>query len=481
MEQVSKRPFIVIGASICGAPIIKKEGIPMLIRSIVFSRRLSAIFIAGAMISVASAQEADPVKPKQDMFLVGGQATFILQYLPAFHSPYVGVNSLASIPQGRLSDTYTVYLGAHVTNGLDFYLNPEMARGGGIGNALGLAGYTNGDVIRNPTLGQDPYLARYYARWTIATGSGEQQADRGENQISEPVPTHRLVITGGKLGTNDIFDLNAYANSTRTEFMNWALLNDAAYDYAADTRGYTQGVAAEWVQPGYALRVGSFLMPKVANGIGLDPKISNSRGDQAELEIHPKLVSGKSPAVVRLLGYRNLADMGDYRESLALAAKNGGVPDIAATREQGRAKYGLGLNMEQPLGDGGDTGVFARLGWSDGRTESFAYTEADDHISLGAQISGKRWNLPTDRLGVALVSDGLSAPHRDYLAAGGSGFILGDGRLNYGRENIFETYYQRQLNKYASIALDFQLIGNPGYNKDRGPISVVSLRLHFEY
>jgi len=355
-------------------------------------------------------------------------------------------------------------------------VNPEVARGGGIGDAVGLAGYTNGDVIRNPSLGQEPYLGRYFFRWTLATGNGTEEVEKGENQFEGDRLTHRLVLTGGKLGVNDIFDLNTYANSARTQFMNWDLINNPAYDYAADTRGYSQGVSVEWIQPTWAFRIGSFLMPRVANGIDLDPHFSDSRGDQAEIELHTRLI-GKQAGVVSLLGYRNVAKMGNYDQAVA----SGNPPDIEATRQKGRVKYGFMLNAEQPLSDDGQTGLFARLGWNDGRTESFAYTECDDHISLGAQISGAKWKSPKDQLGIAFASNGLSGPHRNYLEAGGLGFLLGDGRLSYGRESVFESYYQRDLGRGFSAALDAQFILNPGYNSDRGPLAVLSARLHYEF
>ncbi len=263
--------------------------------------------------------------------------------------------------------------------------------------------------------------------------------------------------------------------------MNWALINDPAYDYAADTRGYTQGVAAEWVEPAWTVRAGSFAMPRVANGIDLEPHFGRSRGDQVEFEYRNSFIGRKPGGVLRLLAYRNLAAMGDYREAMANALETSTTPDITTTRKNARSKVGFGLNLEQPIADNGDTGVFARIGWDDGKTESFAYTEADDHLCVGGQVSGKHWKLPQDHMGVALVSDGLSAPHRDYLAAGGAGFILGDGKLNYGRENILETYYQRQLTPLLSLALDYQAIVNPGYNQSRGPVSVFSARMHMEF
>ena len=436
-----------------------------------------ALFLTEGFAAIATAQD-QPKTLNQETFLAGFQATFIEQYLPGFSSKYQGANSLQATPQGRLSDTYTAYLGYRASRVIELYVDPEMARGGGIGYALGLAGFTNGDVIRNPTLGQSPYWARYFARFTIATGQGEESVEKGENQIQGVRPTHRVVISAGKLGVNDIFDLNGYANSTRTQFMNWALLNDPAYDYAADTRGYSIGAAAEWIQPTWAFRIGSFQMPEVANGINLDSQINDARADQAELEIHRKMI-GTQVGIARLLAYRNLADMGDYNQAIAKA--DGGVPDVTSTRQRGRSKYGLGLNVEQPLADDGKTGLFTRAGWNNGTTESFAYTECDNHFSVGGQIAGSHWKSPSDSLGLALVSDGLCASHARYLADGGLGFLLGDGKLNYGRENVMETYYQRMFGKYVSAALDFQWIDHPGYNCDRGPVPVLSARLHVEF
>ncbi len=450
---------------------------------------------SGANLAAAQGKANPPEKPTQDAppnkapfpIQVNGQATFILQSLFKFRSPYqidtagLGGGSLLSRNEQELSNTYTLYLGARIRKNLEVYINPEMARGHGISNALGLAGYTNGEVIRNPTLSQDPYLARYFVRWNVAAGKGEEPVEQAQNQVKTSRPTHRLVITAGKLGVSDIFDLNAYANNTRTQFMNWALLNNGAYDYAADTRGYTRGIAIEWVNRDFALRLGSFQMPVVANGIDLAGNIGRNRGDQLEFELHPRLLRHRTPTIVRLLGYRNLAHMGDYRKAIALAQASGMTPDIVKAEARGNVKYGFGLNFETPLGDDGNTGVFGRYSWDDGATESFAYTEIDRHASLGVQVSGKQWRRPNDRFALAVVQNDLSSAHKDYLAAGGAGFLLGDGKLNYAPEQIVETYYNFQASKYMTLGVDYQLINHPGYNQDRGPVSVLSGRIHFEF
>jgi high affinity Mn2+ porin len=269
--------------------------------------------------------------------------------------------------------------------------------------------------------------------------------------------------------------------------MNNAFGNDAAWDFAQDARGYTNGVAISWVNPAWTLRVGTFQMPATAGGVHLAEDWPRSRGDQIELDRNARLLHGKQPATFRLLGYRNVARMGRYRAALAPAQGTGSPPDVTAVRRRGAVKYGFGLNFEQPLADGGATGVFGRWGGNDGATESFAYAEVDRTFSVGAQLSGVHWNRPLDRVGLAFAQNGLSAAHRAYLAAGGTGLNLGDGRLNYGAERDIEVYYAitrfagTRLSKLLALSLGYQSIQNPGFNRDRGPVSVLSVRLHAQF
>jgi hypothetical protein len=450
--------------------------------------RASSIVIAcliAAEMSRAQDSSSPPSAAKPESqdpwYHIGGQVTLIPQFLFPFESPYSGPHSLPSEHEGRMSQTYSLYLGVRPLSSLELFLDPEMARGQAIGNSLGLAGITNGDVIRNPSIGQDPYLARYFARWTIDTGGDREHVEGGDHEVAGFRSSERVVVSLGKLGSNDIFDLNSYANSTRTQFMNWSLINNTAWDYAADTRGYTKGVALEWVHPDWALRAGSFQMPTTANGPDLSTDIAHSRGDNIEGEYHARWWSETEPLIMRVLAYRNLADSGSYRAAIAQGQASGTTPDVTAVRQPGAVKYGFGLNVEQALADEGATGVFMRLGWSDGSTESFAFTESDRSLSIGLQLGGVHWNRPDDRVGLAFAVNGLSAPHRDYLAAGGLGFLLGDGKLNYATEQILESYYAWQFCRYAIASADAQLIENPGYNSDRGPVTVLSLRLHLAF
>jgi high affinity Mn2+ porin len=412
--------------------------------------------------------------------LLGTQITVITQHLDPVRSPYAGPNSLGPNAQTKTSDSYGVYGGVQVSPHLQGYLDVEMIRGSGINHVTGLAGPTNGDVIRQGTvdLGNGPYVARAFVRYTIPlAGASRDTLARGMDQIATVESSRRIEIVAGKFALTDMFDLSRYANNTRLQFMNWGLMNNTAWDYAADTRGYTNGVALAWVTPDYTLRLASAQMPTQANGNVFDDQLNRAFGDEAELTAN---IPGAG-TVVRTLAYFNEGRMGDYADAIAIAQETHTVPNIAADDQPGRTKYGFGLNLEQPLADSGETGLFARLGWDDGNTESFVFTEVDRHASLGAQVSGAHWHRSADRFGIGGVVHGLATPHEEYLAAGGSGFLLGDGALNYGHEEIVEAYYRAQLGDCVELSPDFQYIRNPGYNRDRGPATVPGVRLNLRY
>jgi carbohydrate-selective porin OprB len=316
----------------------------------------------------------------------------------------------------------------------------------------------------------------------LGTAHAVDTLARAPDQLPTIVSAHRIELTAGKLAASDLFDANRYANSTRTQFMNWGLFQNTAWDYAADTRGYTNGVALAWIAPAWALRAGSFQMPTEANGNHFDPSLRRARGDQVELALTPtwRALGTRAPTV-RLLAYVNHARMGDYAEALAAARALGTAPDIVADDRPGRRKTGWGVNVEQPLGDDGDTGAFLRAGANDGRTESFVFTEVERHVSAGVQVSGRRWGRASDVVAVAGVRHALSALHRAYLEAGGSGFLLGDGRLRYGPEEIGEAYYRAQAGSYVQVSPDVQAIAHPGYNRDRGPAVVGGVRVNVRY
>lgn len=410
--------------------------------------------------------------------LLGAQVTVIGQRLFPFAALYSGSKSLDTTGDTKATHTYGVYLGARVLAHLQAYLDVEMAQGAGISNATGLAGITNGDVIRQGTanLSRGPYLARIMLRYVVPLGAAGDTIARSIDQLPGVEPSARVEVKAGKLAASDDFDQNRYANATRTQFMNWGLFNNTAWDFAADTRGYTWGTVVAWVEPRWVLRLGTFAMPTMANGNQFDG-FPRARGDNVELTIRP----GSRGTVIRALVYQNHARMGDYAEALARAAATNSTPNIVSDDRPGRSKQGAELNVEQPLADAGETGLFARAGWNDGRTEDFVFTEVDRGLSGGLQLAGGHWRRAADRVGIAYVLHGLSADHRAYLAAGGQGFLLGDGRLRYGEEGIFEGYYRAQVGPYVELGPDVQWVHNPGYNRDRGPATVASLRLNVRY
>jgi high affinity Mn2+ porin len=418
------------------------------------------------------AQATDSADPISDRFWLSGQANFIRQQHGGFVSPYSGANSLRAAKEHATSRLLTLYTGVHITRRLEFLFDAESAGGAGVGDALGVAGFTNVDVVRNPDLGSAPYVARVMLHGVIPLGRSTVASDRTPLSTFGKLPERRLEVRLGKMSTADFFDVNAVGSDSHLQFLNWTVVNNGAFDYAADTRGYTYGLVLEYDDRWGAFRFGEMLMPKVANGISLDWNLARARAENFELEWHPNTFKER-PTVLRLLGFVNHANMGSYREALSDS-----TPDVTAHRRQGRVKYGFGLNLEQVFTQ--SWRGFGRLGWNEGANESFAYTEVDRTAEIGSDLFGRVWHRGADKIGAALVTNAISGDHRRYLEAGGSGFLLGDGRLTYGLEQIFEIYYNVHLWRGAYAAIDWQHITNPGYNKDRGPVPVIGFRVHLE-
>jgi len=414
--------------------------------------------------------------------LLGAQVDAIYQNAPSFHSPYTGEKSFIfdHTFKEELTHVYGLYLGSQITKSLQLYADFEMFRGSGISGGYGLGGYTNADVIRaGPAdLGQSPYLARLYARYVIPLSDvTTEPLERGMDQIPGRQYADRIEIKAGKLAPTDDFDQNRYANNGRTQFMNYDFLFNTAWDYASDTRGYSVGASAALVHPAWRLLFGSYQVPVTRNGMTLDSEIYRARGDQVELD----LAKWEKGPIVRFLAFRNGGRMGDYRDAMALGAATNTVPDTTAVQQEGNVKYGFGVNIEQPLANDGDTGLFARAGWANGTNSNWAYTESDRHASMGLQVSGKNWGRQEDAFGIAFGINGITSSHQHYLEQGGIGMLIGDGALDYGLEQVCEAYYRIQIGKYVQLSPDFQYIENPAYNKDRGPIQVYGMRLRIYY
>lgn len=418
-----------------------------------------------------------------ERFSIHGQTTVVTQHKPGFSVPYSGENSLLPEKETHTSITSTLFLGARLWSGASVYLNAELAGGSGLSQVLGIAAATNGETFRVGDPSPQLYLARLFFRQVVPLQKGWREKPGGGyhntgdfNQLDEWVPTRYFAFTAGKISIADYFDDNSYSHDPRTQFLSWALMDNGAWDYAANTRGYTPSVVLEYVTPHHELRYGFSLEPKVANGPDVSWNLRKSGAHTLEYTYRNQ-VNGY-PNAVRLLGFYNYAPMSNYRDAIA---QNPALPDLDAVSGKTRPKYGFGISAEQALPH--EFGVFFRAAWNDGHNETWAFTEIDRSVSAGMVKEGKAWRRPADRIGLAYCGSEISAPHRDYLAAGGKGFMLGDGALRYAPEHLAELFYNAELvpgHFYLTGAV--QAILNPGYNADRsGPVGVFSVRAHMRF
>ena len=416
---------------------------------------------------------------KNSRFWLSGQANFIFQTHPDFHADYSGKNSLSPDYDKATSRVMTLYTGVRLNNSTELLVDIEEAGGAALSTGLGLAGNTDLDIVRNPLLSKMPYLGRGMIHKVFALSKDKIENQRSFLSLFDELPRRRLEIRFGKFSMPDFFDVNSAGSDTHFQFDNWSVDNNGAWDYAADTRGYTVGVVADYEDRNWGFRFAEALMPKVANGIDLVWRPWQVHAENWEYELRHGVIPKKA-GVVRLLAYTNYSNMGIYREANA-QFKEGLVlvPEIINHPWHITRKYGFGVNLEQNLTR--NVTAFARWGWDDGRTESFAYTEIDSTFAEGVGVNGAKWHRKQDRAGIAFVSNGIKKDHQVYLADGGLGFLLGDGGLNYGRENIVESYYTAHVWRGIYFAPGVQHINNPGYNRDRGPVVVPSLRAHVEF
>ena len=435
-----------------------------------------ALFVCVAA-PLARAQDNVAPPPETERWNLYYQATSIGQYHGSFPAPYSGPHSLSNTPERDVSLTTTLFFGFRVTDNTLFYFDPEIAGGRGFSNVNGLANPTNGELPRVASATPKPYLARLYILHDFGFGSETEAVESDENQLSGSRPMVRYTIVAGRFSASDFFDNNTYTHDPRSQFMGWAVMYNGAWDYPADTRGYTWGWVHEFHTRNWSLRYASAAMPTAANGQRFDRRLFVDRADMFEEERRWKLHS--HAGVLRVLEYANHYRGGSYSQAMQLAAATGTVPDVIATRRFGALKYGFGVNAEQEVAKG--VGFFMRLGWNDGKNESFAFTAIDRLASSGISFNGARWKRPDDTVATELTVSGLSAVHALYLERGGLDFLIGDGGLNYAPEYVWETYYNARVVKGFFATLDAQHIANPAYNQDRGPLWACSLRMHMEF
>lgn len=426
-------------------------------------------------------------------YLISGQANIVFQGHPGFHSPYAGANSMLGRGEYKVSLVGTLYLGVQVHKyrrfNTDLIYDEESAGGRGISEALGLAGFTNLDVVRNPSLGSKPYMARAQIHQTIGLSSKMVDTDRTQFSLATRAPVRRIDLRVGKMSLPDVLDINGPGSDSHLQFLNWTADNNGAWDYAADTRGYTNAMVFEYDDHDFSARYALALMPTEANGITLSWHLDRARGENVELEyrslpVH-RWLNAQRKGTLRLLGFVNHANMGTYRDAnnAALALRAAGnpaaIPDITAHPLVSAVKYGVGLNFEQELTK--PLRLFGRFGWNEGAHQSYAYTEVDQTFELGADLKGDGWGRTNDKVGVVGISNAIKRDHQRYLALGGQGFLLGDGRLHYAREDILEAYYTAHNWRGLFTSLDMQFLAHPGYNQDRGPVAVFAIRTHVDF
>lgn len=412
---------------------------------------------------------------KQQRFSFHFQQTTITQYKPPFSAPYSGQNSLLAGEETQTSITSTLFGAARLWKGAEAIFDPELSGGGGLSKTLGIAGFPNGETFRVGGAEPKIYIARLYFQQNFEWGEDKDTITDDENQLEGLKSKHYFSFTLGKFGMADFFDGNVFSHDPRTQFMNWALMDNAAWDYPANTRGYVLGAFTELGQPDWTLRFAFTMVTTEANGATWDAKIN--KANTQTLEYERRYTINGQKGTVRILGFLNNGKFGNYRQAIA---QNPTAPNVDTTQAYGRHKYGFGISADQQLTK--DFAVFAKTSYNDGKTQTWFFTEIDRSLSFGGVLKGRQWKRPDDELGLAFIANGLSAPHRDYLAAGGYGFLIGDGKLNYSNELIAELYYK--INAFQQkfwLTPDYQFILNPAYNADRGPVNVFSLRVHVEF
>jgi high affinity Mn2+ porin len=427
-------------------------------------------------VPLAAPDSGKTALPESTDWNVHAQTTFIPTAYPAFRSPYAGTNSLPGIGQARETWTTTAFLGVRLWQGGEFYFDPELAQGFGLNGTLGLGGFSNGEAQKAGTAYPKIRPQRYYLRQTFGLGGEQEDVPDAANQLSGKRDIDRITLILGRFAIGDFFDGNSYAKDPRADFMNWAMWSSGAYDFPADLPGYTRGGVVELNRKDWAVRAGLFEVPTAPNS-----DVLTTKGGGAIVELEERYAISDQPGKLRLGVFGNQGNTASYRQALALVAADPTL-DINATTASIRhtlPKYGFYANMEQQIVT--DVGIFARASWNDGQSEILSFTDIDRSLSGGLSVKGSYWGRPSDAIGVGGAINGLSAAHRDFLAAGGIGLLIGDGRLNYSTERILETYYAFAIDKNFTFTADYQLITNPAYNADRGPVHVFSGRFHGEF
>jgi high affinity Mn2+ porin len=405
---------------------------------------------------------------------IHGQTTFIFQGYPPFRSPYEGINSLPGVGQSRETWTVSAFLGMRLWQGGELYYNPELLQGFGVADTVGAGGYPNGEAQKSNFPFPRYNTSRLFLRQEVGLGGERVKVESDYGQLAGEKDVSRVTFQVGKFAVHDLFDTNLYAGDPRTDFLNWSIWAAGAFDYPADRVGLTYGITAELNQPRWAARMGYFLVGNEPNSNVFDMNLFARGGYVSELEL--RFQPWNRPGFAKLGAWLTSTNAGSYNEAVALAlATNQSAADTVAQTRQGRTKYGFYLNLQQEISDA--LGLFARWSWNDGSSEISAFTDIDQSLSGGMRLKGTSWGRPDDEFGLAAAWNMLSVDQSRFLAAGGLGVLVGDGRLSYAAETVIEAYYGFQMTKGLIATLDYQLLINPAYNADRGPVHLFAGRL----
>lgn len=433
--------------------------------------RLLGVLAGVAYVSAPCATLADDAGLGLSLNL---QATSVTQFHPAFHAGLSGGESLDDGARGSSTNDVSLFFGIRPSRGAELWLEMESDQGFGLSNTLGIAGFPSGEAYK---VGKNsPYerMQRWFWRQTFTLGVALAQNAAGQMNFAEAQSTDRLVITAGKFGVTDIFDQNRFAHDSKADFLNWAVIDAGALDYAADSWGYSEGSAVELYQGRTVYRLGLFDLSRLPNGKELDNGF-----DQASVmsEVEEDFGAPDRPAALRLTLFANRGRMGSYEQALRLAAETGGTPSTALVRRYA-SRVGGDVNLEAQITE--KLGLFARASLAEGDRETYEFTDVDRSLSVGLSRA-LRGLSSDDQLGLALVDNQASGPLKAYLRKGGVGLLIGDGALpRSGDERILETYWRTRALAPLSLTLDYQLIANPGYDRERGPVSVLGFRLHLQ-
>jgi high affinity Mn2+ porin len=474
-------------------------------RPVIAWRRLGRILVAASLMivcslsfqralaqlpDVTSRQKPGPQGPDESpttmfphlpdgRFWFSGQMNVIDQAHPPFSASYSGPNSFQTPAQNAAGQVTTLYTGMQFTKSSEVLLDFEAAAGLGLSGALGIAGFTNLDAVRDATLSNAPYLSRVMYHQVFALGREKTDGNRGPLSTFNKLPVRRVEMRVGRFGMTDFFDTNAVGSDSHLQFLNWSIDQNGAYDFTGDARGYTWGVLTEYQSPKWGARFSEALMPGPQNGGPLVWNLRKANTSNAEVELHHGVLR-KKDGVIRLLGYLNHANMGVYHAANEQYLQGLSTqPNIGDHPFRVTSKSGLGINLEQAVME--NVTLYARFGWNDGKTESWSFTEIDHTVSSGVGVLGRLWKRNNDRTGIAFALNGISREHARYLELGGLGFVLGDSGLQYAKEKEAEVYYTAHVWRGLFLGPDLQYVVDLGYNKSRGPVIVPSFRVHTEF